>query len=366
MIRCASSREMDMRILCLGGGPAGLYFAISMKLRDASHEVTVLERNRANDTFGWGVVLSDDALSRMQKNDPKSTEAIRNNFAYWDDIAVVHDGHRTVSGGHGFAGIGRKRMLILLQERARELGVEMRFETEFRTAEEYRREYDLVIGCDGSFHGAHYQQQEHGIPVIGVPGTIDNDLYGTDHTIGYFTAVETALDAVDKLRDTGASHERIFVIEVMGRHAGHIALDVAVAGGAEEVFIPEDAKDVSCVLDVVKQSVAKGKTGSIIIVAEGYPGGAQGVADAIQAGTGMETRVSILGHIQRGGSPVSSDRVLASRLGEAAVYALMDGRSNVMVGRQNHGITFIPLNDTWEKRKDVNRDLYRCAKTLSV
>lgn len=149
MIRCASSREMDMRILCLGGGPAGLYFAISMKLRDASHEVTVLERNRASDTFGWGVVLSDDALSRMQKNDPKSTEAIRNNFAYWDDIAVVHDGHRTVSGGHGFAGIGRKRMLILLQERARELGVEMRFETEFRTAEEYRREYDLVIGCDG-------------------------------------------------------------------------------------------------------------------------------------------------------------------------------------------------------------------------
>lgn len=224
----------------------------------------------------------------------------------------------------------------------------------------------IVIGGDGSFHGAHYLQQEHGIPVIGVPGTIDNDLYGTDHTIGYFTAVETALDAVDKLRDTGASHERIFVIEVMGRHAGHIALDVAVAGGAEEVFIPEDAKDVSCVLDVVRQSVAKGKTGSIIIVAEGYPGGAQGVADAIQAGTGMETRVSILGHIQRGGSPVSSDRVLASRLGEAAVYALMEGRSDVMVGRQNHDITFIPLNDTWEKRKDVNRDLYRCAKTLSV
>ncbi|WP_291430839.1 6-phosphofructokinase [Deinococcus sp.] len=224
----------------------------------------------------------------------------------------------------------------------------------------------IVIGGDGSFHGAHALQQEHGIPVIGLPGTIDNDLYGTDHTIGYFTAVETALDAVDKLRDTGASHERIFVIEVMGRHAGHIALDVAVAGGAEEVFIPEDAKDVSCVLDVVKQSVAKGKTGSIIIVAEGYPGGAQGVADAIQAGTGMETRVSILGHIQRGGSPVSSDRVLASRLGEAAVYALMDGRSNVMIGRQNHGIVYVPLSDTWQKRKDVSRDLYRCAKTLSI
>ena len=108
-----------MKVLCLGGGPAGLYFAISLKLRDASHDVTVLERNRANDTFGWGVVLSDDALSRMQKNDTTSTNAIRGNFAYWDDIAVVHRGKRTVSGGHGFAGIGRKAMLIILQQRAR-------------------------------------------------------------------------------------------------------------------------------------------------------------------------------------------------------------------------------------------------------
>lgn len=138
-----------MKILCLGGGPAGLYFAISMKLRDPSHDVTVMERNKANDTFGWGVVLSDDALGRMQKNDPVSTDAIRSHFAYWDDIAVIHDGHRTVSGGHGFAGIGRKQMLILLQARARELGVRLEFETEFRSAEDYRRDYDLVVGSDG-------------------------------------------------------------------------------------------------------------------------------------------------------------------------------------------------------------------------
>jgi anthraniloyl-CoA monooxygenase len=138
-----------MNILCLGGGPAGLYFAISMKLRDPAHRVTVLERNRANDTFGWGVVLSDDALGRMQVNDPVSTAAIRENFAYWDDIAVVQGGVRSVSGGHGFAGIGRRKMLILLQARARELGVDLQFETEFRSAEEYRRDYDLVVACDG-------------------------------------------------------------------------------------------------------------------------------------------------------------------------------------------------------------------------
>ena len=224
----------------------------------------------------------------------------------------------------------------------------------------------VVIGGDGSFHGAHYLQQEHGIPVIGLPGTIDNDLYGTDHTIGYFTAVETALDAVDKLRDTAASHERIFVIEVMGRHAGHIALDVAVAGGAEEVFLPEDQKTVTDLLEVIRDSQARGKTSSIIIVAEGYPGGGQGIADAITKNTGIDTRLTVLGHIQRGGSPVSSDRVLASRLGEGAVEALIAGKSNIMVGRTGGGLTYVPFEETWTKRKDVSRALYRCAKVLSI
>ncbi|MCP5089048.1 MAG: bifunctional salicylyl-CoA 5-hydroxylase/oxidoreductase [Rhodobacteraceae bacterium] len=138
-----------MKVMCMGGGPAGLYFAISMKLRDPSHEVTVLERNKANDTFGWGVVLSDDALDQMQDNDPKSTQAIRDHFAYWDDIAVEHNGVRTLSGGHGFAGIGRMQMLILLQERARELGVNLEFESEFKSAEDYRKNHDLVVAADG-------------------------------------------------------------------------------------------------------------------------------------------------------------------------------------------------------------------------
>ena len=138
-----------MKVLCLGGGPAGLYFAISMKLRDPGHQVTVLERNKANDTFGWGVVLSDDALGRMAQNDPVSTDAIRQSFIYWDDIAVVHNGHRTVSGGHGFAGIGRRALLVILQARACELAVDLQFESEFKTAEEYRADYDLVVACDG-------------------------------------------------------------------------------------------------------------------------------------------------------------------------------------------------------------------------
>ncbi|WP_420594401.1 6-phosphofructokinase [Deinococcus sp.] len=224
----------------------------------------------------------------------------------------------------------------------------------------------VVIGGDGSFHGAHYLQQEHGIKVVGLPGTIDNDLYGTDHTIGYFTAVETALDAVDKLRDTAASHERIFVIEVMGRHAGHIALDVAVAGGAEEVFLPEDEKSVDDLMDVIRSSQERGKASSIIIVAEGYPGGGQGIASAISRETGIDTRLTVLGHIQRGGSPVSSDRVLASRLGEGAVEALIAGKSNIMVGRIGGGLTYVPFAETWEKRKDVSRALYRCAKVLSI
>ncbi|MDA8740267.1 bifunctional salicylyl-CoA 5-hydroxylase/oxidoreductase, partial [Rhodobacteraceae bacterium] len=150
-----------MRVACLGGGPAGLYFAISMKLKDPEHDVVIIERNQPNDTFGWGVVLSDDALDNLEINDPKSTELIRKNFAYWDDIAVVHDGVRTVSGGHGFAGIGRKKMLMLLQERANELGVEMKFSTEFDSIKSYQKNYDLVVACDGinSRVRAEYQTQ---------------------------------------------------------------------------------------------------------------------------------------------------------------------------------------------------------------
>lgn len=152
-----------MKVICLGGGPAGLYFAISMKLRNPAHEVTVVERNKADDTFGWGVVLSDEALENLRENDPVSTEEIRSNFAYWDDIAVVHGGARNVSGGHGFAGIGRKKMLMILQARARELGVDLQFSTEIGAVEDYQKDYDLVVATDGinsairSHYASHFQ-----------------------------------------------------------------------------------------------------------------------------------------------------------------------------------------------------------------
>ncbi|MCV6592236.1 MAG: bifunctional salicylyl-CoA 5-hydroxylase/oxidoreductase [Silicimonas sp.] len=157
-----------MRIACLGGGPAGLYFAISMKLRDPSHEVVVFERNRADDTFGWGVVLSDDALDNLQENDPASAQSIRDHFAYWDDIAVVHDGTRTVSGGHGFAGIGRMQMLLILQARARELDVDLRFETDYGDVEALRADYDLVVAADGINSAVRTLYADHFQPEIDV------------------------------------------------------------------------------------------------------------------------------------------------------------------------------------------------------
>ncbi len=155
-----------MKIACLGGGPAGLYFAISMKLRQPDTQVTVFERNRANDTFGWGVVLSDDALGNLEANDPVSAATIRENFAYWDDIAVVHDGHRTVSGGHGFAGIGRMKLLTIMQERARELGVDLQFETEVGPVEDYAKNYDLVVAADGLNSRVRSQWAEHFKPDV--------------------------------------------------------------------------------------------------------------------------------------------------------------------------------------------------------
>lgn len=191
----------------------------------------------------------------------------------------------------------------------------------------------IVIGGDGTFTGASILSEEMGIPVIGIPGTIDNDIYGTDHTIGYDTALNTVIEAIDKIRDTASSHHRIFFIEVMGRHAGFIALNAAVASGAESVLIPEEIPDLKQLVDQIQQQ-NKGKRSSIIIVAEGeQEGGSIELLNKVSPMLeGYDLRPTVLGHIQRGGSPSAFDRILATRMGSFAVELLLDGQNGIMIG----------------------------------
>ncbi|MFH1502571.1 MAG: 6-phosphofructokinase [Candidatus Eisenbacteria bacterium] len=225
----------------------------------------------------------------------------------------------------------------------------------------------VAIGGDGTFRGLHALAVEHGVVCAGVPGTIDNDIYGTDFTIGFDTAVNTALESIDKIRDTAASHERVFFIEVMGRNCGAIALEVGLAGGAEDVLIPEVPADMDRLCRIITDGRNGGKTSFIIVVAEGaYPGGAQAVSDAVSGRLGTEGRVSVLGHVQRGGSPTSSDRGLGSRMGRAAVEALVAGESDVMVGISCGKIVLVPLEEVVGRRKDVDLDLRKVTEITAT
>ena len=224
----------------------------------------------------------------------------------------------------------------------------------------------VAIGGDGTFQGAAKLVEEHGFPVVGVPGTIDNDLFGTDYTIGYDTAVNTAVEAIDKIRDTAASHDRLFYVEVMGRDAGFIALDVGISSGAEFIMIPETRTNIQA-LKVELESLKKIKSSALIIVAEGeVEGGAFSLAEKIKDAAGYDYRVCVLGHIQRGGSPSARDRLLASRLGVAAVEALLEGQSNVMVGEIHGRISFTRLKDSWTNKKIVDNDLWRLSAILAT
>jgi len=225
----------------------------------------------------------------------------------------------------------------------------------------------VVIGGDGTFTGGHALWSEHGIPVVGVPGTIDNDVYGTDRTIGFDTAVNTALEAIDKVRDTAASHDRLFIVEVMGRNSGHIALEVGLGAGAEEVFMPENKVSIRQVCDIIARGIKRGKRSSILICAEGHePGRAYDIAKNIKKISGYEAKVCILGHIQRGGSPTAYDRNLASRLGAAAVHFLRAGMADVMAGEMNNKIVSIPLKEAFSKKKKIRSDWLKLEKTLSI
>ncbi len=224
----------------------------------------------------------------------------------------------------------------------------------------------VCIGGDGSFRGAHLLWQEHQIPIVGIPGTIDNDIYGTDFTIGFDTAVNTALDAIDRIRDTAASHDRLFIVEVMGRNTGFIASHVGLAGGAEEIFTPDVPITVEQAIEKIRTGRNRGKLSSILIAAEGQkPGRAYDLAEQIRKKTGWDAKVCILGHTQRGGTPTASDRVLASRLGAAAVETLIRGECDVMVGVQNSAIVAVPIELATGKEKQTPRDLLKLANILA-
>ena len=226
----------------------------------------------------------------------------------------------------------------------------------------------VAIGGNGTFTGATLFYEEFGLPIVGAPGTIDNDLYGTDYTIGYDTAVNTALDAIDKIRDTADSHERVFFVEVMGRDSGYIAMPCAIGGGAEILMIPETITSINQVIDTLKNGWNRSKTSFIIVVAEGdEEGNATQIAARVkEALPQMDARVSILGHIQRGGSPTAADRLLASQIGIATVEGLINGKKDVMAGIVDSKLVYTPFHDTIHKRKIINQRFMHMVEILSV
>jgi len=222
----------------------------------------------------------------------------------------------------------------------------------------------VVIGGDGSYRGAK-ALTEQGFPCVGVPGTIDNDIPGTEQTIGFDTALNTVIDAIDKIRDTATSHERTFVIEVMGRDAGDIALWAGLAGGAETILIPEENFDMNEVADRLRSGQERGKKHSIIVVAEGVCSGVE-FARQLQEATKFDTRVSVLGHIQRGGSPTAADRVLASRLGARAVELLIEGKGGRAVGIEKNQLVDYDIIEALDKKHKLDLDLFKLSKELSI
>ena len=249
---------------------------------------------------------------------------------------------------------------------------------EFMTPEGMQKAYDnlvkfgidalIVIGGNGSLTGAQNLAREYDYPVIGLPGTIDNDLYGTDSTIGYDTALNTIVDCVDKIRDTATSHDRIFFVEVMGRDAGFLAQNSAIAAGAEAAIIPEDQTDVDQLEQFISRGFRKSKNSSIVIVSESKKdGGAMYYADRVRKEYPQyDVRVTILGHLQRGGTPTAFDRILASRLGYASIEALKEGQRNVMVGIHDDEIVYVPIDRAVKKDKPIDRELINVLGVLSI
>jgi 6-phosphofructokinase 1 len=222
----------------------------------------------------------------------------------------------------------------------------------------------IVIGGDGSLHGAAYLNDDHGIPTVGIPGSIDNDIFGTDMCIGVDTCLNTTMEAVQKLKDTASSHERAFIVEVMGRENGYIALMSAIITGSEAAIIPEVPVDYDELSNRLLEERKRGKINSIIIVAEGAAS-AYTVSRHLEHKIGYETRITILGHVQRGGSPSAFDRIMATRMGLHAVEAVLDGDFGKMIALQGNKMTRVPYDDFLDKKKKINMDLYKLSYVLS-
>ncbi len=249
---------------------------------------------------------------------------------------------------------------------------------EFMTVEGRQQAYEnikkhgidalVVIGGDGSLSGARQFASEFDFPIVGVPGTIDNDLSGTDHTIGYDTALNTIMWCVDRIRDTASSHERLFFIEVMGRESGFLALNGAIATGAEAAIIPEISTEADQLAELIESGFRKSKNSSIVLVAESpITGGAMGLAERVRKEYPQyNVRVTILGHLQRGGSPTAQDRILASRMGAAAIDALMEGQRNIMIGDDDERIVYVPFSKAIRRDKPIDRDLIELVRRLSI
>ena len=240
--------------------------------------------------------------------------------------------------------------------------------TAYKTLQREQIDALVVIGGDGTFTGARELAKEYNIPIVGLPGTIDNDLWGTDSTIGYDTALNTITDCVDKIRDTASSHERVFFIEVMGRDAGFLALNSAIAAGAEAALIPERRTPEEQLEAFIGNGLRKSKNSSIVIVAENPTiGGAQGLAELLKKKhPEYDVRVTILGHLQRGGSPTAYDRILASRMGVAAINALLEEQRSIMIGIKNDEIVYVPFSKAIKDDKDVQPDSVQALQILSI
>lgn len=256
---------------------------------------------------------------------------------------------------------------ILRSARCREFFEKEGRQKAFDNIKKFNLDGIVAIGGDGTFTGAKIFNKEHQIPFIGIPGTIDNDLFGTDYCIGYDTALNTVIEAVDKIRDTASSHNRLFMVEVMGRDAGFIALRSGIGVGAEAILVPETPTYINKLLEKLKNDRTQHKQSMIVIVAEGdETGGALKLAELVKkVCPEFDTKVTILGHIQRGGSPSALDRVLASRLGNAAVNALLEGKTNVMVGVLHRDISYIPFEKAIKHHQKINKDLLNLAEVLS-